>query len=328
MEDNANIQADMDVRVHNSKQEIIDGQMSIDDLNQEKEDRRTPEMIAQDKSISEAIGEEYDSRKPTFYVRLEKGIFPTNDPNGAELPVQLLEPGDDINHQTLVEITEKVIGEENDWDKNGYIKEDENGNPIKRDIIERHFILDYFGSTSEITEKEIFSFIPHNALKRMKDDIKNKIVTFENYPIEGVGYKDLYEVMLDPITFSYTLELLAKCINTQECDYLILPEAYGFLWGGALASSVGKTPILARKKGKLAGELVSAEYKTEYSTDTLYMHKIDLTGKKVWFVDNIFATGGTYEACKSLVEQCGGTLTGGAVIDHIFDLPENVYSVL
>lgn len=324
METNANIQADMDVVVHNDKQEIIEGQMFIEDI----QDSRTPEIIANDKRISEVIGEEYDSRKRTFYVRLDSGIYPTNNPKGAELPVQLLEPGDDINHQTLKEIKEKIIGKENDVDENGYIKEDPNGNPIQRDRIERQFVLDYFGYESVISEQEIFSFIPHNALEKMRNDIKEKIVLFENYPTECVGYKDLYEVMMNPETFGFTIELLAKCINTQECDYLILPEAYGFLWGGAVSSSVGKPPILARKKGKLAGELVSAEYKTEYSTDTLYMHKIDLTGKKVWFVDNIFATGGTYEACKSLVEQCGGTLTGGAVIDHIFDLPENVYSVL
>lgn len=316
MEDNANIQADMDVRVHNTNE-----------VEEPMEDHRTPEMKLQDKQISEAIGEEYDSRKKTYYVRLESGIYPTNNPEGAELPVQLLEPGDDINHQTLIEV-KTHIEKEMGYNSDGTMMVEEDGSPIMVDKEVKNFVLDYFGVKSEIGEREIFSFIPHNALEKMREEIKSKIVEYKDYPTEGVVFKDLYKVMLDPMTYGYTLELLSKCINTMECDYLILPEAYGFLWGGAVASSVGKTVILARKKGKLAGELVSADYKTEYSTDTLYMHKIDLTGKKVWFVDNVFATGGTYEACRSLVEQCGGTLTGGAVIDHVFDLPENVYSVL
>lgn len=321
MEDNANIKADMDVVVHNDEAKTTNETESI-------KETRSPEMIASDKRISEIIGEEYDSRRPTYYVRLESGIYPTNNSDCAERPVDLLEAGDDINHQTLKEIiTEKYEQPVYDPQTGEVLKED-NGETKVEEVEVKSFVLDYFGNISKISEREIFSFIPHNAIEKMRNDIKNKIVLFENYPIEGVGYKDLYEVMRDPETFGFTLELLAKCINTQECDYLILPESYGFLWGGAVAPAIGKTIILARKKGKLAGELVSADYKTEYSTDTLYMHKMDLTGKKVWFVDNIFATGGTYEACKSLVEQCGGTLTGGAVIDHIFDLPENVYSVL
>jgi adenine phosphoribosyltransferase len=74
------------------------------------------------------------------------------------------------------------------------------------------------------------------------------------------------------------------------------------------------TVVPVRKKGKLPGDVISVTYDTEYSTDTLECSRIDLTGKGCWFVDDIYATGGTYRAVEDLVSQLGGNLLGGSVL--------------
>ena len=57
---------------------------------------------------------------------------------------------------------------------------------------------------------------------------------------------------------------------------------------------------------------------TEYSKDTIDLPKVeDLQGRKFIFVDDVYATGGTYKACKAMVERHGGTVLGAYVIYNV-----------
>ena len=153
-------------------------------------------------------------------------------------------------------------------------------------------------------------------LIKKSDLVKYNVV--QDYPKEGVNFIDFTPTIRDASAFS---DMVATLIfnSTLDYDYIIAPEARGFVWGAAFAWQTRKPLLIARKPGKIPPVLVGASvtYDTEYSTDTLELEKVDLTGKKVCYVDDVFATGGTYKACKELVKQLGGTLKEGTVLYNV-----------
>ena len=85
----------------------------------------------------------------------------------------------------------------------------------------------------------------------------------------------------------------------------------GFIVGTPLAYELGVGFVPARKKGKLPGEVIKAEYDLEYGTDIIEMHKDAIKpGQKVVVVDDLLATGGTILSTVELVEKLGGIVSG------------------
>ena len=138
---------------------------------------------------------------------------------------------------------------------------------------------------------------------------------YQDFPKEGVDFIDIL-----PITSDGRLrEILRNCIiNTipKDIDVIVAPESRGFILAYMLPNY---TIIPLRKEGKLPGPTIKETYTTEYSTDTLEVQQIDLTNKHVWFIDDIFATGGTYNIANKLVNRLGGELIGGTVLLNIFN---------
>jgi adenine phosphoribosyltransferase len=141
-----------------------------------------------------------------------------------------------------------------------------------------------------------------------------------NFPINGVNFIDLTPSLFDAADRSKQLDDLVTLGNFKNTsvDYIISPDARGFIWGGMLAERLGLGFLPVRKSGKLPPDAICAavDYKTEYSTTSLSLPAIDLKSKTLMFVDDVYATGGTYEATKQLVKKAGGNLLGGiALID-------------
>ena len=144
------------------------------------------------------------------------------------------------------------------------------------------------------------------------------------------GNADLFQKIVRLIQ-NELLESSDDASNGYGCSYIIVPEARAFLLGGALSFYLGIPLLLARKNNKAPGDIVSAEYGTEYAIgESLSMQAIDLEEKKVLFLDDVYATGGTFEACKYLVEQAGGKMSKGLVLKDApgFTSPENITVLL
>ena len=76
-----------------------------------------------------------------------------------------------------------------------------------------------------------------------------------------------------------------------------------------LALRLGAAFVPVRKRGKLPGDCVSAEYAKEYGVDTFEMQRDAFAaGASVLVVDDLIATGGSAAAAGNLVKQLGGVV--------------------
>lgn len=94
-------------------------------------------------------------------------------------------------------------------------------------------------------------------------------------------------------TLVTALELqIAQTFTESKPDIIVGLDARGFLFGPGLALRLGLGFAAVRKKGKLPGPCVTAEYVKEYGKDLFQMQKDAIKeGQKVLIVDDIIATG-------------------------------------
>lgn len=137
-------------------------------------------------------------------------------------------------------------------------------------------------------------------------DLRSKIRTVEDFPKEGISFKDITTLLQDPEAFKFAIDELVKIAEKHDYDVIIGPEARGFIFSAPMAYAAKKPLVLVRKPGKLPYETVRHEYALEYGTDTLEIHKDAIkAGDRVLIVDDLLATGGTTKATAELVEKLG-----------------------
>ena len=79
--------------------------------------------------------------------------------------------------------------------------------------------------------------------------------------------------------------------------------------------------IVARKPGKLPGELVRGEYNLEYGKNCLTLQKDSLEiGSKFVIIDDLLATGGTVQCVNDILEDVGKEVLGLVVLVELNDL--------
>ncbi|MEG1312111.1 MAG: adenine phosphoribosyltransferase [Romboutsia sp.] len=138
-------------------------------------------------------------------------------------------------------------------------------------------------------------------------DLRKVIREVENFPKEGINFKDITTLMQDGEAFKFTIDEFIKNLKDKNVDVIVGPEARGFLMGTPVAYGMGIGFVPVRKPGKLPHETESYDYGLEYGTDTLEIHKDAIKpGQRVAIVDDLLATGGTMEAAASLIEKLGG----------------------
>jgi len=140
-------------------------------------------------------------------------------------------------------------------------------------------------------------------------NLKEKIRNVQDFPKEGIGFKDITTVLKDGASFKECIDDMKLVLekNKIEFDLVVGPEARGFLVGAPLAYATETGFVPVRKPGKLPAETIKFEYDLEYGTDVLEMHKDSIyKGARVVIADDLLATGGTVEAVVKMIEQLGG----------------------
>ena len=143
-------------------------------------------------------------------------------------------------------------------------------------------------------------------------NLKDYIASIENYPQEGITFRDISPLMADGNAYSYAIREIVQYATDKKIDIIVgCPVAFEL--------GIGFAPV--RKPGKLPREVISADYEKEYGVDTLCMHADAIKpGQRVLIVDDLLATGGTVKATIEMIEKLGGVVAGCAFLIELDDL--------
>eukprot|EP00271_Cylindrocystis_brebissonii_P013148 TRINITY_DN32759_c0_g1_i1.p1 TRINITY_DN32759_c0_g1~~TRINITY_DN32759_c0_g1_i1.p1 ORF type:complete len:185 (+),score=36.10 TRINITY_DN32759_c0_g1_i1:97-651(+) len=154
-------------------------------------------------------------------------------------------------------------------------------------------------------------------VKRIDESIR----AIPDWPKEGILFRDITTLLLDPVAFKDTTDIFVERYKDYGLTAVAGIEARGFIFGPPIALGLGLKFITLRKPKKLPGERVSEQYQLEYGTDTIEMHKGAVgPGDRVLLVDDLVATGGTLGAGMRLLSREGATVVECACVIELPDL--------
>lgn len=137
--------------------------------------------------------------------------------------------------------------------------------------------------------------------------LEDKIRVIEGFPQKGISFKDITTLISDGVAYRECIDELCRQLKNKNIDFIIAPEARGFIFGCPAAIQLGVGFIPVRKPGKLPFDTNSMSYELEYGTNTVEIHKDAIKkGDRVAIIDDLLATGGTVDAMTKLVEGSGG----------------------
>ncbi len=99
------------------------------------------------------------------------------------------------------------------------------------------------------------------------------IETYKDFPNKGIDFKDVLGIIQEPKVFK---ELILKMSSSQiikNAEAIISIDARGFIFGSAISLHASKPMIVARKPGKLPGEVFKEDYSLEYGKNSLSVQK-------------------------------------------------------
>ena len=97
----------------------------------------------------------------------------------------------------------------------------------------------------------------------------------------------------------------------KNCDAIISIDARGFIFGSAISLEAAKPMVVARKPGKLPGEIIQQNYELEYGESSLSLQKSVLRKYDSFaIVDDLLATGGTVNCVSNLLQSNGKKVLG------------------
>ena len=147
------------------------------------------------------------------------------------------------------------------------------------------------------------------------EKLKKLISTYENYPKDGVSFKDVIEIAQYPSIFRQLIVEMANSKLIKESEAIISIDARGFIFGSAISMQASKPMIVARKPGKLPGEIVSKKYSLEYGENSLSIQKKALKKYNSFaIVDDLLATGGTVNCVSDLLFNNNKKVVGLLVV--------------
>ena len=150
----------------------------------------------------------------------------------------------------------------------------------------------------------------------------NKVIrTYKDFPKKGIDFKDVLEILHEPELFS---ELILRMCSSQilkKSEAIIAIDARGFIFGSAVSLKSSKPMIVARKPGKLPGEIVKEKYNLEYGENSLSIQKTAFNKfSSFTIIDDLLATGGTVQCVANLLATNGKKVNGLLTVVELSEL--------
>ena len=141
------------------------------------------------------------------------------------------------------------------------------------------------------------------------------IESYKDFPKKGINFKDVLGIMQEPKTFKELILIMSSSEIIKNADAIISIDARGFIFGSAISLVASKPMIVARKPGKLPGELFKKEYNLEYGKNSLCVQKKALQKYNSFaIVDDLLATGGTVNCVSKILENNQKIITGLLIV--------------
>jgi len=153
------------------------------------------------------------------------------------------------------------------------------------------------------------------------EGLDKSIEEYQDFPKKGILFRDILPLLANPELFSKVIDSMADSKIFLNADAILAIDARGFIFGTAIGLKLSKPIIVARKPGKLPGELITKSYSLEYGTNSLSIQK-DLLDKyeKFAIVDDLLATGGTVKCASDILSESGKKISGLCVVIELKNL--------
>ena len=152
-------------------------------------------------------------------------------------------------------------------------------------------------------------------------DLESLIKTYNDFPRNGIAFKDILGIMQDTEVFRELILKMSSNKVIKSSEAIISIEARGFIFGSAISLQASKPMIVARKPGKLPGELINEHYFLEYGESSLSIQKESLKKFSTYaIVDDLLATGGTVDCVANLIRKSGKNVSGLVTVIELMEL--------
>ena len=152
-------------------------------------------------------------------------------------------------------------------------------------------------------------------------EIKDFIKDYPDFPKKGILFKDITPILANPIIFSKLIDNMSSSNIIKDADAIVSIDARGFIFGSGIALKTLKPMLVARKPGKLPGDLIESKYTLEYSENSLSIQRKSIKDfNKLAIVDDLLATGGTVKCVEKILKSLGKEISGISVVVELKDL--------
>jgi len=151
--------------------------------------------------------------------------------------------------------------------------------------------------------------------------LEDLITTYKDFPKKGINFKDVLEITQYPDIFQELVSKMSSSKFLSNAEAIISIDARGFIFGTAVALQSSKPMVVARKPGKLPGELVTREYELEYGYNSLSIQNTALRKFNSFvIVDDLLATGGTVSCVSNLLKNAKKEILGLLTVIELKEL--------
>ena len=152
-------------------------------------------------------------------------------------------------------------------------------------------------------------------------NLESLIKTYHDFPKKGIAFKDILGIIQDAEVFRELILKMSSSKVIKSSEAIISIEARGFIFGSAISLQASKPMLVARKPGKLPGELTQESYYLEYGQSSLSVQKESLKKFNSYaIVDDLLATGGTIDCVANLVRKNDKEVSGAVTVVELQEL--------